>query len=129
MSGINKRIQIPQSASIFHFSPQEIQDQINSYLNSNSKFFKQDNINITVNAFSDYYREYPNTKIDIFHFEELLYIYLAQSSMSVDVKSLNEHLNTTSISVNIGSIRDLVKMINENPNVKQQVKKILSEVN
>ena len=124
-----EKICIPvQDSSDSYFSIIEIQEQLEDYLESDSKFFYGDNKFIVSNTFTNYYKEYPNTEINIERFEQFLYAQLSFISMSMDVKDFNNYLDSHQITINTGDINDLIQKVSDNPTVSEQFKKIIAEV-
>lgn len=113
----------------FHFSPVDIQNQIDEYLKSNSTFFKGDNQAIVPNSYTEYYNQYPTTQLSISKFEQVLYVHLLEATMSMDVNALNEYLSKTPTTVNPASTHDIVKMVKDNPEHQAIFKKIIERVN
>lgn len=118
-----------QHTPTFHFSPVEIQTQIDDYLKSDSKFFKGDNQAIVPNSYTEYYKQYPNTQLSISKYEQVLYVHLLQATMSMNVNALNEYLTKTPTTVNPASTHDIVKMVKDNPEHQAIFKKIIEKVN
>lgn len=118
-----------QHTPTFHFSPVEIQHQIDDYLKSDSKFFKGNNQAIVPNSYTEYYNQYPTTQLSISKFEQVLYVHLLQATMSMDVIALNEYLTKTPTTVNPASTHDIVKMVKDNPEHQAIFKKMIEKVN
>jgi len=118
-----------QHTPTFHFSPVEIQHQIDDYLKSDSKFFKGNNQAIVPNSYTEYYKQYPNTQLSISKYEQVLYVHLLQATMSMDVNALNEYLTKTPTTVNPASTHDIVKMVKDNPEHQAIFKKMIEKVN
>jgi len=124
-----EKISIPvQDSQDSYFSIIEIQEQIEDYLESDSKFFYGDKKFIVSNTFTNYYKEYPNTEIHIKRFEQILYAQLSYITMSMDVKDFNNYLDTHPITINTGDINNLIQQVSDNPTVSEQFKKIIEEV-
>lgn len=113
----------------FHYSPIEIQHQIEVYLKSDSIYFKDRNQNLVSNSFTEYYNQYPNTKMSISKFEQVLFVQLQQLTMSLDANELNSYLNTHPIQVNPTDTHNVVKMINDNLSVQETFIKIIEDAN
>ncbi len=118
----------PQIPS-FHFSPNEIQTQIDDYNNSESKYFTVNNQNLVSNSFTEYYNQYPKTKMTITKYEQVLYAQLLQTSMQLDGITLNEHLMKHPISINPADIHNLIRSINDKSEVQEIFKKLIEKVN
>jgi hypothetical protein len=118
-----------QHTPTFHFSPVEIQHQIDDYLKSDSKFFKGNNQAIVPNSYTEYYKEYPSTQLSISKYEQVLYVHLLQATMLMDVNALNEYLTKTPTTVNPASMHDIVKMVNDSTEHQAIFKKIIEKVN
>ncbi|MHC1732797.1 MAG: Lin1244/Lin1753 domain-containing protein [Bacteroidales bacterium] len=124
-----EKISIPvQDYQDSYFSIIEIQEQIEDYLESDSRFFYGDKKFIVSNTFTNYYKEYPNTEINIKRFEQILYAQLSYITMSMDVKDFNNYLDSHQITINTGDINNLIQKVSDNPIVSEQVKRIIAEV-
>jgi hypothetical protein len=118
----------PQLPS-FHFSPNEIQNQIEDYNFLESKYFQGNNQIIISNSFLDYYNQFPKSQLDIFKYEQVLYVQLLQTLMLFDGIALNEYLLQNPVRINPADTQNFVKMINNNSDVKEIFKKIIEKVN
>jgi hypothetical protein len=109
----------PQS---FHYSPIEVEKQIKKYLNKDSKFFFGDNQNIVINAYINFYNEFPTTIDTVEGFEQVLYVHLqsllsSPSKYIENTKDLNDVLdNTENLIITPSSIMDLMQRIKDNKN-------------
>jgi len=123
------------SGSSFFHSPQEVNYQIEQYLQTESKFFFGDNKNIVSNTYTEFYKEYPESKATINGYEEVLYMYL-KSTLSTMMNiidnptQLNEELNkTNSLVIPPVNIKNLMNSIKTNRNGEREVyNKILSDI-
>ncbi|MBN1186984.1 MAG: hypothetical protein JXB49_32200 [Bacteroidales bacterium] len=118
----------PQLPS-FHFSPNEIHNQIEDYNFSESKYFQGNNQIIISNSFLEYYNQFPKSKLDIFKYEQVLYVQLLQTLMLYDGITLNEYLLKNPVRINPADTQNFVKMINNKSDVKEIFKKIIEKVN
>lgn len=112
----------------FPLSPIEIQNSIDDYLSKSSKFFIGDNINVVVNTYSEYYKQYPGSDLSISKFEQVLYYQLLSMTMSIDVKDLNNYISTHPITVQPADVHITNRIIGENTNIQDGFNKIIEEV-
>jgi hypothetical protein len=118
----------------FHFTPIEISNQIETYLQNKSKFFFGDNQCIVANTYLEFYNDYPTTIATIEGYEQVLYVYL-QSALSTfekyieNTQDLNNTLDKTeNLTIAPSSIMDLMKNIKADKNGNRNAyKKIIDE--
>lgn len=116
-----------ESASFF--TPFEVEDSIEKYFSEPSMFFFGDNQNVVINTYTNYFKQYQQTKLTLSKFEKILYFHLSQMTMSLNVKDLNEYIFTHPISISIEDVHNTVKLICDNPKVEAGFKNIIEEVN
>lgn len=112
----------------FSLSPTEIQNSIDDYLSKSSNFFSGDNINVVVNTYTDYYKQYPSSDLSISKFEQILYYQLLGITMSKDVNDLNNYISTHPITIQPADVHNTNRIIGENTNIKDGFNKIIGEV-
>lgn len=117
-----------QNEAFASLSPNEIQNSIDDYLSKSSNFFFGDNINVVVNTYTDYYKQYPSSDLSISKFEQILYYQLLAITMRIDVNDLNNYISTHPITIQPADVHNTNRIIGENPNIKDGFNKIIEEV-
>jgi hypothetical protein len=120
----------------FHYTAIEIDKQIETYLQTPSKFFFGGNQTIVANTYLEFYNAYPMTKANIEGYEQVLYVYLREilSTMEKHIEStqdLNNALdniqNLTIASSDIMNYMNIIKT--DTRGSREKFKKIISAVN
>jgi len=112
----------------FYFSPMDVQNSMENYISTTSRFFYGDHKNIVYNSYLDYYNHFPMTELSIEKFEEILYFNLLILTMSLNVNDLNDYLSKNPISIQAFEINNIIRIINENSKNKLEFKRIIDEV-
>jgi hypothetical protein len=122
----DKKTEENETDSGLFFNLSEVQKSVESYQSLPSKFFFGENINVVINSYYEFYKNYPNEKISVAEFERILYYTLLQQTMSINVDNLNKYISTNPITVQAFNILDTCKLINKNPKVNED---FLNEIN
>ncbi len=112
------------------FSVVDIQNEINDYLKSPSKYFFGDNVNLLIGTYEKYRVQYQDTKLNsITRFDQVLYFFLLRATNSSDVQDLNLNLKQP-ISINLSEVHTAFKLIISNKVVNSEYKdEVLKVIN
>lgn len=127
-----KEIKDEKQKEDFSFSATDIQDEINNYLLTPSKYFWGNNVNLLTTTYSEYRVQYQNTKLNsIHHFDKVLYYYLLRSTNVSNVHELNEKIQHP-MTISMAELHNIFNLIISkkeiNDDYKNEVLKVINSV-
>ena len=107
----------------------DIQDEVEKYLKTTSKFFYDDNQYICSRYYERFLVEYPNSKISSLKiFQGVLYFYLLRLTNSEDVQELNENLSKGDLNFSLAELSQAVQLIRTKQDVYDEYKEEVNAV-
>jgi len=127
-----KEIKEEKQKEDFSFSATDIQDEINNYLLTPSKYFWGNNVNLLTTTYGEYRVQYQNTKLNsIHHFDKVLYYYLLRSTNVSNVHELNEKIQHP-MTISLAELHNIFNLIISkkeiNDDYKNEVLKVINSV-